>query len=165
MPGWVNIDSNRASAAQLLVDLRGGLPSPAGSVRLAYSEHVIEHLDVAVSRRWLRDLAAAMVPGGVFRVATPDLRFVAAAYLGDWKDQEWLREPAYQSITNAATMFNLAMRGWGHRFLFDMESLNELLLEAGFSSVKRCAFGESDHTELRNRETRVDSTLIIEAVR
>lgn len=165
LEGWVNVDNNRASGAEILIDLRAGFPAPAGSVRMAFSEHVIEHLEPADSKRWLADLHASMLPGGVVRIATPDLAHLVGSYLQDWRDQDWVRAPGFGYLTNGASMLNLAMRGWGHRFVFDEESLTELLVSAGFGRVVRCRFGESEHPELSSKERRIDSKLILEARR
>ena len=163
MDGWVNVDNNRAADADLLVDLRAGFPAPAGSVRLAFSEHVVEHLEVDDARRWFSDLRRAMVAGGVLRIATPDLARLVDAYVDDWRDQEWVRQPGFSHVTTGAAMLNLALRGWGHSFVYDAEALTELLSSCGFRDIVRCELGRSEHHELCDLERRADSTLILEA--
>ena len=60
-------------------------------------------------------------------------------------------------------MLNTAFHAWGHRYLYDFDDLETRLRAAGFAEVKRCTIGDSDHTELANLETRLDSSLIVEA--
>jgi predicted SAM-dependent methyltransferase len=163
MSGWVNIDSGRAASADVLLDLRGGLPMRARQVHLAYSEHVIEHFDRGDAQSWLRDLRTGLMDNGAVRVATPDLEHLAKAYLEDWRSQEWLSDPAFGFVARGAQMFNMAMRSWGHQYLYDEEDLRDLLRSAGFRRVDRCDYGQSSEHDLRNLERRGDSKLIMEA--
>jgi hypothetical protein len=40
-------------------------------------------------------------------------------------------------------MLNNAFRAWGHRFLYDADTLATALLDAGFADVTRCEYRES----------------------
>jgi predicted SAM-dependent methyltransferase len=161
--GWVNVDLDRAVRPDVSVDLRGGFPAPARTLSRVYSEHVLEHFSLDDGTQILRDCAAAMQPGGVLRVAMPDLAALVDLYHGDWRAQEWLRAPQYARIDSPARMLNFALREWGHRYIYDFAELRLRLHEAGFVDVVACEWGQSSHDDLRDRETRPDSTLIAEA--
>ena len=161
--GWLNVDRNSASAADLHLDLRGGLPIKPGTVELAYSEHVIEHMSREVALGWLCDLRSALTAEGVVRIATPDLAYIVERYLGNWRDQAWLEELPPLAIAGPCEMVNVALRSWGHTYVYDFEDLRRLLLSAGFGTVRRVEWGESEHRDLCNREQRLDSKLIVEA--
>lgn len=163
LSGWTNIDNNRNSAADMRLDLRGGLPARARSVEFAYSEHVIEHVPRANARLWLSDLASSLTASGVVRIATPDLAHIVEKYQGNWKDQTWLTVEPYSAISGPAEMLNTALRDWGHTYIYDEEDLTRLLKSCGFRSVKRVPWGKSDHDTLRRLERRQDSHLILEA--
>jgi predicted SAM-dependent methyltransferase len=163
LDGWVNIDLE--TEADLNLDLREDLPFPAGAARLIYNEHVIEHITVDEGRRCLADWFRVLEPGGVLRIATPDLEYVVERYHNAWRDQAWLRLPEYAFIKTRAEMMNVSFRWWGHQYLYDGEELERRLRDAGFSSVSRCRYGESTVAELAGLETRPDSKLIMEAVR
>lgn len=163
LEGWINIDLE--ARADLTLDLRGGLPFPDGAARLVYNEHVIEHITVDEAGRCLKDWFRVLEPGGILRVATPDLGYVVERYQRDWRDQAWLRLPEYAFIQTRAEMMNVAFRWWGHQYLYDGEELERRLREAGFQTVRRCGLGESTVPELAGLETRPDSKLIMEAVR
>lgn len=160
--GWVNVDLSPSAHPDLVVDLRGGFPAPP-VVRLAYSEHVLEHLYLDDGRRLLGDLAAALEPGGVVRIAMPDLDHLIDCYRGDWRAQAWLADEAYAHITSATEMFNYGLRSWGHKYVYGYDELALRLGEAGFTQIDRMAWGESSEPQLQRRETRVDSLLIVEA--
>jgi predicted SAM-dependent methyltransferase len=49
------------------------LPFAAESVTLIYSEHMLEHLPAHTGARVLREAYRVLAPGGVLRIATPDL--------------------------------------------------------------------------------------------
>ena len=72
LPGWVNVDVGRRSAADVHWDLRHGLPLPARSVALYYSEHFFEHLTRSQGQRLFGDLARTLQLDGVVRIAMPD---------------------------------------------------------------------------------------------
>ena len=166
LDGWVNIDLETPQA-DLHWDIRRPLPFAAGAARLVYHEHVIEHITVEEGARGLADWHRVLEPGGVLRVATPDLEYLVQRYgAGEgWRDQAWLKLPEHQFITTPAEMLNVAMRWWGHLWLYDAAELTRRLRNAGFRDVTRHAYGASDRPELRNLETRPDSMLILEAVR
>lgn len=161
--GWTNIDSNRASDANLLLDVRGGLPMEPGSIGFAYSEHMIEHMPRRSAAVWLKDLRVGLADDGVVRIATPDLRHIVSMYLSDWRDQAWIKSDPKCTIATGCEMLNVALRSWGHAYVYDFEDLERLLVECGFGTVKRVEWGQSSHSELEGRETRLDSTLIVEA--
>jgi predicted SAM-dependent methyltransferase len=164
LPGWVNIDIE-TSQADLTLDITRGLPLPDGSARLIYHEHVMEHITIDEAKTCLKDWFRLLEPGGVLRIATPDLAYVVERYSGDWRNQAWLRLPEYAFIQTRAEMLNTSLRWWGHQYLYDEEELRRRLREAGFETVRRCALGESPVDELARLETREDSLLILEGVR
>lgn len=162
-PSWVNVDIDRWARPDLRHDLRLGLPAPPATVAFIYSEHVFEHLDLAAGERLLRDMRRGLCAGGVLRIAMPDLASLVSHYLGDWRDQAWLRDGPYASIRTGAEMLNVALRDWGHRYVYDYDDLHHRLSTAGFTDIQRVEWGRSEHPELRDLETRPDSRLVVEA--
>ena len=163
LDGWLNLDLDRRSAADVRHDLRDGLPGRPGTARRIYSEHVFEHLELAHGVQLLADCRQILEPGGVLRIAMPDLRAIVDAYLGDWQDQAWLQNPAFDRIDTPAHMLNVSVHEWGHRYLYDWDELRLRLEQAGFSDIVRGEWGRSDHPDLVGLETRPDSKLIAEA--
>jgi len=126
----------------------------------------MEHITVGEAEVCLADWRRVLEPGGVLRIATPDLEYLVERYgSGRWREQEWLSLPEYRFIRTRAEMLNVAFRWWGHRYLYDAEELERRLRDAGFGTVRRCAYRESTVPELAGLETRPDSRLILEAVR
>jgi predicted SAM-dependent methyltransferase len=165
LEGWVNVDIDRAVKPDVRADLRAGFPAPKSSVGFIFSEHVLEHLTLEDGCRLFADSSRALMPSGVMRIAMPDLRYIVDHYLGDWRDQVWLREPAYQTIDSPARMLNFALRSWEHLYVYDLAELTLRLKEAGFTTVEPHEPGQSSHPELRGLERRPDSLLIVEATK
>lgn len=166
LPGWVNADGNAAVRPDLLWDARRPFPLPAQSCSLIYSEHFIEHLGYEDGVRFVTDCHRLLRPGGVLRLATPSLSRIVAKYSSDdWRDQDWLRWPEYSFIQTKAQMLNIAMRWWGHEWLYDEEELRRCVTEAGFTDAAYFDWGQSNVPELRGLETRPDSVLICELTR
>lgn len=159
LSGWGNIDIN--GLGTLVWDLRNPLPLADGQIRLIYTEHFIEHIERSAAARLFGHARRVMAPGGILRVSTPDLRKLADDYLQDrlvtMEHGGWFPE-------TPCRMLNEGMRYWGHVFVYDEPELTRLLTECGFSDVRRQRWGESEHVELRNLESRPDfGDLILEA--
>lgn len=160
--GWINIDFE--PPADVLVDLRFGIPVADGAVQAIYSEHLVEHVTLEGAAQMYREWRRVIAPTGVVRIATPDLERLVTDYRDDWRSRhEWIHWPEYAFIDSPVRMINVAMRAWGHEYLYDFGELKLRLEEAGFSDVRRVDIGQSDDPTLRGLETRADSSLVVEA--
>ena len=160
LDGWANIDIS--GLRTITWDLRKPLPLAKGQVRFVYTEHFVEHIEREDAVRLLSRVRNAMAPGGVLRISTPDLAKLVADYQAGrvikMEHGGWF--PA-----TPCRMINEGMRYWGHVFVYDEPELVGLLKECGFSDIRRVIWGESDHPELRNLESRPDfADLIFEAM-
>ncbi len=165
-PGWAHLDMNPLLPhVDALWNSGDGLPCEAGSCRLIYSEHFLEHITAREGLDFLRECRRALRTGGVVRIAMPDLReSVQHYYENQWREQPWLKKHGYDWIQTGAEYLNIAMREWGHQWLYDHEELHRRMHEAGFVTVRDAEWGKSVEPELCNRETRQESILICEAV-
>lgn len=57
------------------------LPWADESFDSIYTFHVIEHLSLAANEVFIRDIHRLLKPGGICRISTPDLEFIATEYL------------------------------------------------------------------------------------
>ncbi len=159
--GWINADIS--PRAELIVDIRWPLPFPTGYLKCIYSEHVLEHVSYETGVRFLREARRVLAPGGVIRIAMPDLDDLIDGYCVDWKRFDWVQWPEHAFIKTRAQMINIAFRWWGHKHLYNREELERALAEAGFARIRFVDTGTSEHPDLRNLETRRDSRLVAEA--
>jgi len=166
------------------MDARKKLPLLSNSFDFIVCEHMIEHVDLKSARFLLDEFSRILRPGGVLRVATPDLgrlvQFVSVrdslnddrlAYVRTMNDG--MTGVPEDDLDNPVYMINRVVRDWGHSFLFDEATLTGLLHRAGFCNVVRSSPGESDHPDLvaveRHHEEIGDrmnliETLVLEAV-
>jgi predicted SAM-dependent methyltransferase len=172
LPGWLDSD---IVSGDIHLDLTRPLPIPSGTFAYVFSEHVIEHLPEASIPTHLAELRRILRPGGVARISTPDLPRLMALY-EDGNPDASLEE--YRRVVSVGTgrphvraceVFNTAVRGWGHQYIYDEEDLSARLIDAGFSSAERRDVGQSEHDALRGIDRRADAvgraeTLCIEAV-
>jgi predicted SAM-dependent methyltransferase len=163
--GWVNIDINKAVKPDVRVNLRFGFPAPARSVGFVFSEHVVEHSTLADGSYLFADWRLTQKPGGVMRIAMPDLRNIVNRYVGDWKAQAWLDEPTYEVIDIPARMLNFALRSWEHLCIYDVDDLTLGPNQAGFTAVAPREWPTSQYPDLTGLERRPDSLLIVEATK
>jgi predicted SAM-dependent methyltransferase len=150
LPGWLNLDLEPMAGAYFW-DAIKIMPFEPETVSIIYSEHFIEHLDIAHVMHLLRECNRILCPGGILRLSTPDLQVLVAAYIGghldQWRDVGWVpRTPC--------DLMNEGMRAWGHRYLFDRERLVDCLHQAGFLLVAPAPWRQSRVVALEGRECR-----------
>ncbi len=165
LEGWVNVDvSSDSRVVNLVWDARDRFPIDDGTCRFIYNEHFLEHLTIEDGVAFLRECRRILQPDGVLRIAMPSLEEVVRQYYeNDWKDQPSLQRWNLTWIQTRAELLNVAFRWWGHQWLYDREELHRRLREAGFTVMRDVEIGMSTFPELRNRESRLESTLICEA--
>lgn len=148
LEGWINIDNVEYPGVDRVLDVTAGLPFE--EVSFIFAEHFIEHLAYSDALALLRECRRVLRDDGVLRLSTPNLDWVwVTHYRLDLSEAEQVQ---------ACFMLNRAFRGWGHQFLYNERTLRATLLEAGFATVVRCAYGESPHPELRGLERHEKST-------
>ena len=162
IPGWINVDYE--PPADVLLDLSFGIPVPSATIEMIYSEHLVEHFPLETAMALFRECRRVLKPDGVMRCATPDLEELVTDYRRDWRSrQDWINWPEYDHVDTPVRSINVAVRTWGHQYLYDFEELALRLTAAGFGHVERMALGMSGLPDLRGLETRADSKLIVEA--
>jgi len=162
-PGWLASDICPTGGTAIYVDGRRRLPFADGVLAYVFAEHMIEHISYTDGVYLTREIFRVLKPGGVFRVATPDL--LAVARLVTNSDDLSVQE--FVEVSNRA--FGVVGRGqasfsvnrfffwWGHRFIYDQPTLEEIMRNAGFAQIDRHRPGESPEPRLRNLEIHGDA--------
>ena len=162
LPGWLNIDVG--PGADLVIDVRQGLPLEENSIDFIYNEHFVEHLTYEECEKVLSEFRRCLKKGGVVRIATPDLDSLIQQYDKDFKNKDWFPD-GFEFVKTKGMAMNMAFRWWGHKFLYNEEELKNQFSKAGFQNIKKCEFNKSNYSELSNLETRKESKLIMEATK
>jgi len=162
---FINLDYSWQPGMDVCWDLANPLPLADRSVGAAYSEHCIEHLSLDVCRRFLRDLARVLRPGGHVRLAVPDAELYIDAY--EKRKSSGFSVPYYDINEEEITplmAINRVFRNFGHLYAYDFETLSALLAEAGFVNIVRCEYMQgSDPRVLIDSEVRSVESLYVEA--
>ncbi|GAB7081857.1 glycosyltransferase [Megalodesulfovibrio paquesii] len=87
-PDWVNVDVAPRPPHVLGYDLRHGVPFQDELFDAVYHSHVLEHFSRKDAGAFLRECLRVLLPGGILRVAVPDLEGIARAYLQTLADAQ-----------------------------------------------------------------------------
>lgn len=159
IPGFINIDIE--SEADIQLDLTQPLPWKDRSVAGIFSEHFIEHITQAEAICLLHECHRILIPGGILRIATPDLQSIVMDYNEERIHPDW-ETFGISWTANRCERLNIAMRWWGHQWMYDEEELTRLGRMVGFDLRGRFNLGESPSPIFQNLEYRESSTLILE---
>lgn len=165
---WINIEIDPNYKCDLIHDMTQPFPYESNSVDFIYSEHTIEHITVEDAVKFFKEVYRILKPGGVIRTATFDMDVFLQHHQPesiDWKEAAHWNEVGLGFIETRMESLNIAMRWWGHQYVYNVEEMIRRLREAGFSNVYSSQFNKSNYLELCNREYRPESDLIIEAVK
>lgn len=163
VPGWLNSDLLTAPGIELSGDIRDGLALDTGSMCYITSIHALQslpYLDVVPA---LQELLRVLEPGGVLRLALPDLDRGIDAYRRN--DPAYFYVPDAESSTISGKLI-VQMTWYGtNRMLFTFEFAQELLLRAGFGKITRCAYRitASAFPEIVELDNRERESLFVEA--
>src|SRR5262245_10590906 len=113
-PTWVNFDIAPIDPSIRRWDVTEHLPFPDVSVDAVYHAHLLEHLPHERALPFLEDCRRVLKPGGVLRIAIPNLEAIARLYLhaleeswyGDRKaldEHRWLVMELYDQATREST--------------------------------------------------------------
>jgi len=167
--GWVNIDVvRRHKDITFPYDIRTGMPFLGSQVARIFAEHVVEHVEFREDvPRLFRSMLYVLEPGGRVRIVVPDCeRYLEAYVTRDPKQWEALGVttlpqdmPTYMAMVN-----HQFHQGGEHMFGYDFETLQFVLLEAGFAEVRKMSFGVSGDADLcLDREDHAKYSLYVEA--
>lgn len=137
-------------------DLAHSLPFADASVDVVYSSHFVEHLFRDEAIVLMRESLRILKPGGLVRIAVPDLAWAVDCYRRGLK-REMLEQ--YFFVEDRSSF--LAR----HKYMYDFDLLRDTLEAAGFTAVERHAFREGRAPDLPLLDNRPDETLFVEAVK
>jgi predicted SAM-dependent methyltransferase len=122
----------------------------------------------------LKECLRILKPGGRIRISTPNLKVYLDLFKENkdemqrryitWIANNWLERGGI-SLKNEAFIINLIMRGWGHNFVYDFETLKDTLLGSGFRNVLKCTVGESQEECFRDIERHGDTIKDIKGIK
>ena len=137
------------------LDLAQPLPYPDGAFEAAFGSHVLEHLTPGEAEGVLRELHRVLRPGGVVRIAVPDLDQVIAGY--DPASPDEFLFGMWQGRDRSTSRHR-------HWWLYNERSLGDVLRATGFTDIRRESFGTGRCPDVERIDSRPES-LFMEGVR
>ncbi len=159
--GWINCDildlsewARQEGFVFRQFDARRGIPWPDNSVDVIVASHLLEHITRAEGLNFLRECRRVLKTGGTIRIAVPDLRTMAYAYVcpeceyprGSLKDFSF-NEGVKNAEDEAEALWNLVTAG--HVTAYDEVALTNKLSAAGFADVAVRKPGESSDVRIK----------------
>jgi predicted SAM-dependent methyltransferase len=128
------------------------------SLDVVYGSHVFEHLSLKTAELLLKEAYRCLRPGGVIRLAVPDLYKICKKYIADYESGDekayefilWAinmhREGQYGANLNMAKKFVFELQGYPHqhKFMYDEKSLGNKLKNWGFVDIHSLEYGVSN---------------------
>ncbi len=151
-------------------DLTRRLPFADDSIDVVYHSHLLEHFDLWVAERFLGEVRRVLKPGGVQRIAVPDMEQACASYLrhislcdadpAEARNHDRFvaaiieqcarrqargtsgQEPFRRFLENLL-LGDARRRGETHQWMYDRINLPVLLLRNGFTNPRLHSFATS----------------------
>jgi predicted SAM-dependent methyltransferase len=144
------------------------IPLNDESVEVLYTCHMLEHLDREEAHAFLKESKRVLQPGGILRVAVPDIRAAVSNYL-ESGDADQFIEDTHLTIAKPVTLrkkiTHIITGARHHHWMYDEESLKRLLMAGGFDNVMSLTPGNTTISNPKglNLYDRHPGTIYVEA--
>lgn len=146
------------------------IPHADSSIEVVYASHMFEHLDSRAAKGFLSEVKRVLRPGGILRLAVPNIAYHIANYRESGDADRFMRE-TYTVYDNPrgirGTIGFLLVGPRNHRWMYDGQSLSKLLTANGFKNARAMPPGETliaDSSPLDLYE-RLPESVFVEAVK
>lgn len=129
---------------------------------------MIEHLDRTEAQAFLSEVRRILIPGGIVRIAVPDLARLVEQYQATGDADEFIAKTRMGEprSTGLVPRVRLALIGpRNHLWMYDGRSLSELLHKVGFADTCVMPPGKTNITDpgQLDLEERADESVYVEA--
>ncbi|HEY1329294.1 MAG TPA: methyltransferase domain-containing protein [Casimicrobiaceae bacterium] len=162
-PGWLNCDIAALPGVDFRMDLPRGLPLASGSADYIAAIHVVQDLAWPSIAPALEELYRVLKPGGVLRLAVPDLDRAIDAYRAG--DARYFYVPERDAQSVGAKLTTQIIWYGSVRTPCTFDFLEEWLHKAGFDEIVRQRFGTSRVPGLADLDNRERESLFVEAIK
>ena len=142
LPGWINLDLPQ-------YDITRPLPWEDECVDAYFLEHVIEHVLPAEAYGFFMEAWRTLKPGGVLRLAFPDLLRIAKQstpeYISFLQKKKWGDGSPGSAVRNIIVNHH-------HKAIWTIDTMVAVLKSLGYE-VSICSLGKSSHSHLQGIES------------
>jgi predicted SAM-dependent methyltransferase len=82
-PDWHNLDFVSTGPGVVAHNLLEGIPFEDAAFDIVYHSHVLEHFSKKDGQKFINECYRVLKPGGIIRIAVPDLEQLTKEYLGN----------------------------------------------------------------------------------
>lgn len=156
LDGFLNIDIN--PPADIIFDVREGLPLKSNYADLIFSEHFLEHIDYPVSvKKFIKECYRVLNKKGKLIIGVPDSELVIKNYIernkGFWRlmlSRWYSKRKRLKHFNTYIDLVNYHLRDQdddlkysSHYWAYDFEKLKSLVKSAGFTKINKWKFDSS----------------------
>lgn len=152
--GWTTVDLHYG--ADIVHDLKKGIPLPEASVDEIYASHVLEHISFKDLIALLEDIYRVLKHNGKFSVCVPDASLYIESYVAKkfFMPEVERYQPALVDTGSLMDQIQyIAYMDQEHKYLFDKQNLVNTLKKVPFKKVELRTFDESIDMKSRDFES------------
>lgn len=124
------------------IDITKKLPFRSNSIAVIYSSHLVEHIYLREFIKFLKESQRVLKKGGVNIIQTPSMSKTAKAVYCAENSDAWKyiladHKPLslIHPVTKASYMNDVIHLFFGHKYLYDFNTIEHLAKKAGYSKV------------------------------
>lgn len=166
---FINLDYGWHPGIDICWDITKGLPLQSSAVKGLFTEHCLEHLPFDAIDYVLAECYRVIKPAGSLRIVVPDGELYLTRYTDIVRGQPSDTLPYAESdrdsgIYSPIVSVNRVFRAHGHLFIYDFDTLRQLLEKHGFIDIRKERYksGRDPHL-LVDTESRAVESLYVEA--
>jgi SAM-dependent methyltransferase len=155
------------------MNVSGTWPWPDASASAVFSSHMVEHLEADEVRHVLSESFRVLRPGGIMRLALPDLHLATEKYMRDKASGDEAAADAFVTYLylrpeiHGSGLHRMLVRllHRPHLWMYDFESLARRARETGFVEVTRCDYRQGSCPDVELLDSRPEDSFYLEAAR
>lgn len=158
LPGWLNTNIIPLTQEDIFLDASRRFPFDDNSFDYIFSEHQIEHLNYMQGLIMLKECFRVLKPDGKIRITTPDLESFINLYKNPGEIEkayiDYTIKRLFPELEQNKKIFvlNNLFTNFGHRFIYDKNTLETNLKTTGFVDIKFYAQGKTEEKVFKDIE-------------